>query len=196
MTCFQVFFLFQDGIPASVCGFCRRGHRQAVVNCILSLSRVRFGVEWTEGLLVDSHFARLLAQVLLPEREAIFLTGGCIQYAALDGPCGGILGDLFQPPESALQEKSRLQLSNGISVQLVLRPGIGAAAFFCFDPQKEQALLEALSVRFPAPDLLSLLAQAGAGYLWVLDYAPGNPVRSGSCQVCLPSGIIKKSERR
>lgn len=185
MAVFHVSILFQDRVPACICGFCRRGRRRAVEDCISTLSQVWFGGGWAEGLLVDSHFARLLAQAAWPERSSILLTGGCIRYPTPDSPCGGILGDLFRPPESAPEDRSRLLLPNGLPVRLILRPGAGAAAFFCSDAQQEEELYRALSARFPAPDLPARLKRAGAGYLQVLDYAPGDPVCTGCCQAWL-----------
>ena len=186
MTVFRVSLLFRDGIPAHVCGFCRRERRRAVEACISTLSQMRFGGGWAEGLLVDSHFSRLLTQAVQPERSSIFLTGGCIRYPTPDGPCGGVLGDLFLPPESAPESRSRLLLPNGLPMRLILRPGTGGAAFFCANVQREEELYRALSTRVPAPDLPARLKQAGAGYLQVLDYAPGDSIRTGYCQAWLP----------
>ena len=110
-----------------------------------------------------------------------------------DSPCGAVLGDLFAPAESAAEDCTALVLANGLHLRLILRPGKGAAAFFCAEAETEEALYAEAAASFPAPNVLNRLEQATEGFLWAVDHGAGDPVLDGSCRAYL-RGDTESSE--
>ncbi len=185
LSAFQLDFTFQDGVGASVCGFCAADRKAAVAAGFLDLETQDFGA-LTDGLLIDRRFAGLLSLACLTEDGAVFLLGGCVHPAGAQTSCGGVLGLPGMAPQSAREGLTPLTLPQGLRVSLLLRPGIGGAAFFCRDPREEALVARALEERFPQADSLQLLYEKAAGFLWILDFRPGDPLLNGRCLAYLP----------